>query len=52
MDKSHVLIDYLENLKYLVLDEADRLFDETILPDIRNVYVIKLNINYFQLIKC
>jgi ATP-dependent RNA helicase DDX49/DBP8 len=43
--KSSILKEYLLNLQYLVLDEADRLFEETLLPDVKAV----ININFFKI---
>ncbi len=34
--------EYLENLKYLVMDEADRLFEERMFEDVKYVGIIFL----------
>ncbi|KAL4512315.1 hypothetical protein ABPG72_005317 [Tetrahymena utriculariae] len=37
IDKSPVLKEYIENVKYLVLDEADRLFEDSIIEDVQAI---------------
>jgi superfamily II DNA/RNA helicase len=39
MNRDFKLRDYIGNLKFLVLDEADRLFEESMLIDLREVYL-------------
>ncbi len=37
------LKDYIENLKFLVMDEADRLFEEKMFKDVKYVSNLKKN---------
>lgn len=39
LSKSQSFKDYIENVKYLVLDEADRLFEDSIISDIQEVII-------------